>query len=312
MRNVETEAEVQSKLRLSSFAKQLGDVERKPQSIENYEAICAAQGLTLSLSAMGCGSFWQMTQPLEVYVARCIADTLAQSEVGPERVDGIVFSTMDQNLRYVDTSFTRRVLEDLGLSRCMPTIISLQQCVSSLAALDYACRLFQEPYVNHVIIVAFDFVVDEVDRIKSFALFGDAVTTCLVSRDGSGLSVLSYASNVDFAGLLGRDTFESRQQMAVSTLGATLDRAGCGIDEIERVFSSNVYKPISLFNAHACGIPRDRVYIDTLRSMGHCGNCDWMLNLMHYRERGEIPAGKKYLAQSSAPAFFACAALGAE
>jgi 3-oxoacyl-[acyl-carrier-protein] synthase III len=298
-------------LRLGSFAHELGDLQRTPESIEDFTAICSSKGLGLNLAAMGCGTFWQMTSPLESYVTRCVAKTVAASKVSPERISHIVFSTMDQNLRNLPDGFAKTILGQLGLINCVPAFVSLQQCASSLAALNYGCRLFGDAKVNNVIVVTFDLVVNDADRIQPFALFGDAVASCMISRDDvEGLALLSYAVNVDFAGILQSSNFESRKRVAAVTLEEALEGSGARLEDIEKLFSTNVYKPLALFNANVCGIRRHQLYVDSLRDWAHCGNCDWMLNLIHYKEHGGgIARGKKYLVQSSAPGIFSCALL---
>jgi 3-oxoacyl-[acyl-carrier-protein] synthase III len=72
----------------------------------------------------------------------------------------------------------------LGLANCVPTFISMQQCASSLAAVHYAYGLMAGAGEGkYVIVVAFDFVLQDADRIQSFALFGDAVTSCLLTKN---------------------------------------------------------------------------------------------------------------------------------
>ncbi|MCY1079426.1 hypothetical protein [Archangium lansingense] len=259
---------------------------------------------------MGCRTFWQMTQPIESYVGRCVSQSIAGSGVSPKSVNYIVFSTMDNNLRHLDVNFARNILEELGLVNCVPVFVSMQQCASSLAALNYARGLFLDPNVNHVLVVAFDFVVEDADRIQPFALFGDAVTSCMMVRGAeTGLSLLSYGVNMDFAGLLGRDNFESRKRLVLTTQDGALKESSTHLDDVEMCFSTNFYKPISLFNAGVSGIKRNRLCVETLNTRAHCGNCDWMLNLMHYQECVGLTRGKKYLVQAFAPGFFACGLL---
>jgi len=294
------------------FAYELGDRERAPETIENFSQICADRGLSLSLTAMGCGTFFQMTKPVAGYVIRAARQTLQISGTPAAAVDAVVFATTDQNLRVLDDAFTREVSTELGLINATPTLVSFRQCASSLAALDYGAKLFLDERTQNVLVVAFDFVVDDAERIKPFALFGDAVTSCMLKREpGAGLTLLSCGVNVDFAGLSGSDSFESRQQAASSTLATVLADGHATKADIEKVFSTNIYKPLAMFGADTCRIPRSRLYIETLRERAHCGNCDWMLNLIHYQERHGLSARKKYIVQAPAPGFFACALLEA-
>ena len=296
--------------RVGSFACVFGNRERLPESIERFDEICSARGLSLSLAKMGCKTFWQMTEPVESYIYQCISDTLAISGLLAKDINRIVFTTMDKNVRYLDENFVCNILNHLGLVNSIPIFISMQQCASSLAALKYSCGLFVDENVEHVLMVAFDFVIDDRDRIQSYALFGDAVTSCVVTRDATkGLSVSACGVNLDFTGLLGKDDFGSRKSVAKNTLKTVFDKGNASIAEIEYCFSTNFYKPIATFNASVCGIHSSKLFIETLSSRAHCGNCDWMMNLSYYEQHTGFELGKKYLVQSYAPGFFACSLL---
>jgi 3-oxoacyl-[acyl-carrier-protein] synthase-3 len=295
---------------LGAFACEFGDRERTPESIEGFAALAAARAPGLSVAAMGCRTFWQMTGPAASYLIRTIATTLCASGVDPRDVDHLVLSTMDKNLRHLDENFARNVLGELGLVNCIPVFVSMQQCVSSLAALDHARRLFADASVNHVIVAALDFVIDDRERLLPFALFGDAAASCLVSRNDA-LRLLSCGGNVDFAGLQGRDNFDSRKRVVAATFQAALQAADTRLSEVEKIYTTNLFQPIALFNAGICGIRRSQLCIDTLGTRAHCGNCDWMINLIHHRDsdKGGLLAGRKYLVQAFAPGFFACGLL---
>ncbi len=298
-------------LDIGAFASEFGEHERSPESIEDFASLCTDKGLGLSLTAMGCGTFWQMTQPLESYVIACVAKTIAASGVSADAITHILFSTSDHKLRHLAPDFARTVLERLGLVNCVPLLVSLQQCASSLTALDHAHQLFADPRVSHVVVVTFDFVVEDRERIQSFALFGDAVTSCMVTRtEAPRLSLLAFGVDVDFSGFLGKDDFMSRKRVALGTMEQVLGRCETKLGEIQRCFSTNFYKPVAMFNANICGVARNQLYIETLATRAHCGNCDWMINLMHCEAQGGLVPGK-YLIQSFAPGFFACGLLEA-
>lgn len=296
------------RVRLSAFACEFGDRERAAESIEGYQEICQQEGIGLSLAAMGCKTFWQMTGPIESYVVKSVNSTLASSGVPADQVDHIIFSTMDKSLRHLDPDFARTVLSETDLTNCVPAFLSMQQCVASLGAVDYARRLFADERVNYVLLVSFNFVPEEWKRIQSFALFGDAVTSCLMSRN-TGLTVLSHAVGTDYAGLMGKDNFESRKQVVVTTMKRILDESGTKIEDVEKCFTTNLFRPVAWFNASVAGIHRTQLYIDTLPTRAHCGNCDWMINLHQHQTDAGFPPGKRYLVQSFAPGFFSGAIL---
>ena len=247
------------------------------------------------------------------YIKSCIRQTLGAAKLAPNEIDYLVVSTSDDKLPLIGTEFGAELLKSLELIQCVPVIISLQQCASSLAALHYATELFANPGVSNVVVVTFDFSLCDANRIQPFALFSDAVASCLVSRGPSAeLYLRSYAVKTDFSGLCRRDDFRSRKRVAVGALDQALSICGATAKEIEKNFSTNFYRPIALFNSSITGIHPSRLYIETLPGYAHCGNCDWIINLIHCRQHQGLVPNKLYLAQAYAPGFSACVLLSTD
>jgi hypothetical protein len=171
--------------------------------------------------------------------------------------------------------------------------------------------MFGDEDVRNVVLVSLDFTPDDAERVRQFALFGDAVASCLISRTGEGpLRLAASALGVDPEGLAGHDSFMSRQRVAQASLAKVFARGGEGLDRVTKVFPTNLYRPLTVFNAMAAGVPGDRLHFtEPMRAYGHCGNSDWMINLVDYADRAGLRPGELYLAQSSAPGFFACGLL---
>jgi len=295
---------------IGSFACEVGDVEVEAQDLPGFEETWAAESPGADFAKMGCGTFRRLTGPIEEAIAASTARTLAAAGVGGDSVDHAIFATTDAGLGRLAPTLAVGALDAAGLGRAVPAMVSFQQCCSSLTALRQAWDLFADPRVDTVLLVAFDRWPDDRERIRSFALFGDAVTTCLLRRGGDGFGLAASAVGVDPEGLHSRDTFQSRQQVARSTLATVLDAAGRTTDDVVKVFPTNLFAPLAIFNASAARLHRSKLHFaSTLATYAHCGNCDWMLNLAdHGRVEGFVPGGA-YLAQGSAPGFSASALL---
>lgn len=299
---------------IGAFARAFGERERKPQDIPDFERLWNDRSPDTDFTAMGCGTFRTMTRPIEEYVREAVRATLRTGSVPADRVDRIVFATSDARLGSLGPDFAARVLDGLGLVHCVPQVISFQQCCGSLTALAQGWAELRDPAVRNVVVVSLDFTPDDADRVRPFALFSDAVVSCLITReaalDGTGpVRLLSSAVGLDHAGLLGQDSFLSRQKVARAAYARVLGE-GRRLDDVTKVFPTNLYAPVTLFNTTMAGVDRDRLHFtDTLAAYGHCGNSDWMINLVDYHRAVGIRAGELYLAQSSAPGFFACGLL---
>jgi 3-oxoacyl-[acyl-carrier-protein] synthase-3 len=294
---------------IGSFACAFGDVEAKPENIPDFDAIWQTVSFGTAFADMGCTTFRKMSAPAENYVVEAARRSL--QGVSPAEVDHIVFATSDPIIGFLPPDFAARVLLALRLANCVPHLLSFQRCCSSLAALQYGERLFADPDVTRVLVVALDFTPEDHDRVRSYAMFGDAAAGCLLTRgDPALVRLVSAAIRVDEDGLRGRDSFESRRRIADSTLSAALRAGDRQLGQITKVFSANLHKPLTMFNASSIGLRQDTLHFaDTLAAYGHCGNADWMINLVDYDEKFGIAAGETYLAQSMAPGFYACGLL---
>ncbi|WP_369171287.1 hypothetical protein AB5J49_26775 [Streptomyces sp. R28] len=295
---------------LGAFACTFGAVEQKPEDIPDFERLWREQSPDAEFTSMGCRTFRRFSGPVEDYVIDTVRTTLRDGSVRPADVDRIVFATSDARIGSLRPDFAAHVLSSLGLVNCVPVMVSFQQCCSSLAALRHARDLLADDGVRNVVLVSLDFTPDDADRVRSFALFSDAVASCLITRSDGLVRLRSAAVGVDHAGLLGRDSFLSRQQVAQSSLAAALGEGDLVPSDVTKVFPTNLYRPVALFNATIAGIGREQLHFaGPLEAYGHCGNSDWMINLADYHEKVGISPGGTYLAQSSAPGFFACALL---
>jgi 3-oxoacyl-[acyl-carrier-protein] synthase III len=297
---------------IGAFASALGDLECKPENIPDFEALWRAVSPPgADFATMGCTTFRKMSGAVETYVVDAVRRSLRAADVSPADVDHIVLATSDPTVALLPPDFAVDVLGAVGLVDCVPHLLSLQRCCSSISALRHGWHLFADPDVSHVVVVALDFTPDDRERLRTYAVFGDAATSCVLSRRDPGLvRLLSSAVYVDDEGLRGRDTFVSRQTVADRTLSSVLRASGRRLEQITKVFPANLHQPLTLFNATAAGLRLETLhYIDTLAANGHCGNCDWMINLSDYHEKVGIVPGGIYLAQSSANGFYACGLL---
>jgi 3-oxoacyl-[acyl-carrier-protein] synthase-3 len=299
-------------VRIGSFARDFGEVEAKPEQISGFDERWAEVAAGSSFAMMGCETFRKMDAPVVDHLVRCLHRSLELAGVDPAHVDHLVLSTKELCLPAVDGAFVTDVLDRVGLVNCTPLLLTLQRCSVSHTALRYATGLFADPTVTHVAFASFDVTADDLDRIRSFAIFGDAVTSCVLDRGTGGLDLLATGLSVDYEGLFGRDTFATRQDVAARALGQVAERSGVELAGARAVFPTNMFKPLTMFSAAAAGLDVGRLhYADNLAAYGHCGDCDWMINLGHYAETVGMEPGETYIALASAPGFFAGAQLRA-
>jgi 3-oxoacyl-[acyl-carrier-protein] synthase III len=297
---------------IGSFTCTFGELECQPADIPGFAELWRKVLPGTEFATMGCGRFRKMAKPIGGYVTDCVERVLAGHGVAAADVDRLIVATSDACLARLGRDLAVNVMSSVGLTRCIPASLSFQQCCSSLEALRYGWELFADPGVHNVVLVALDFTPDDAERIRPYALFSDAVAGCLISRRPApgSLSLLGSALTVDYAGLTGSDSFGSRQQAAQVALDKVFGATGEKLPEVTKVFGPNLYRPVALFNAMAAGVPKPQLHFgEPMERYGHCGNADWIINLVDYAGQHGLAAGELYLAHATAPGFFACGLL---
>lgn len=248
--------------------------------------------------------------PLETHIVACVAETLEKAAVDPGSVDRLIVASADTTATRFPASAARSLLGGLGLTRCVPQLVSWQQCCSMIVALDQAANLVRSGVASRVVVVGADATPDPVDRVQPFAVFGDAVVSCLVSADDGDLEVGKAAVVVDAAGIQGEDSFKTRHGATTDCIRQVTAGDPAGVGAYERVFPTNQLEPLVVFSAATAGVRRDRLHFTTaLRSLGHCGCADPMLNLIDCASAHSDPPGTGYLLFSTAPGFVGALAL---
>lgn len=299
---------------IGSFSCVAGDVLDEPENIPGFAQRWREILPGTAFEKMGTGTFARLGRPVLDAVADCVGQVLAAAGIGSPEVDRLVLATSDACLARLGADFAAQLLHAAGLISCVPTLLSHRQCCSSIEALRYGWGLLDDPTIEHVVVVAFDFTPDDLDRVRTFAVFGDAAAGCLISRSvrPGSVELLGCATTADFSGMTGEDSFRSRQAAARSAVDRVLDGTGARLSDVAKVFAGNLYAPVATFNALAAGVSREQLcFLATMQRFGHCGNADWLINLADHATNTGLDAGTLYLAQSSAPGFFACALLRA-
>lgn len=287
---------------------ELGDTRCRADAIQNFAELCQQAGLDPDLSMMGCEYYSKMSQPVDEYIKCSVSKTLQAARISADVIDTVIFSTSDVNLKSFGKSTASKLLLEMGLSIACPLVLSLQQCASSLLALEYGRQLLINGRAHNILFIFYDFVEEDCQRITPFALFGDAVVSLVLNKDSSsGILLGGHSLVLDTLGLRGEDNFSSRNDAVVRAYSQLFPS-----DELKHVdyfLATNLYRPVATMAAAMSGVSRAKLYIETLPSAAHCGICDWAINLHHLISMQGAKQAKKLVVQASAPGFFACSAV---
>lgn len=152
------------------------------------------------------------------------------------------------------------------------------------SAIDMACKYIEGKKIKNVIVVSCDTITRDSSRVQPHGLFSDASSACLISSEHAGYKIISYADGTDIKGLIKDDDFESRAKLARDVMSNVLSKTGVQVSDLKKVFSTNFFSPIVLFNASAISLKNDQLYAATTSKYGHCICSDPIINLIDYDE----------------------------
>ncbi|MET7699172.1 3-oxoacyl-[acyl-carrier-protein] synthase III C-terminal domain-containing protein [Streptomyces sp. NPDC005485] len=217
--------------------------------------------------------------------------------------------TMPSPLPYPLTSLGP-VQAELGLEHAAAFVVSHHACASGLLALDMAGTLLAadpDPDALALVLAGEKACTALTQSIPDVTVMGEGTVAFLVSADRTGRDrMLGYAARTypqfgdEF--IMGESAAKEFQDLygpgLCEVIGAALEEAGCGLDDLALVLPHNVNRLSWIGVCKALGLPLDRVFLDLVAETGHCYCADPFINLQQAAELGRLRPGDRYLMTS--------------
>ncbi|MGQ4383104.1 3-oxoacyl-[acyl-carrier-protein] synthase III C-terminal domain-containing protein [Streptomyces sp. SAS_270] len=217
--------------------------------------------------------------------------------------------TMPSPLPYPLTSLGP-VQAELGLEHATAFVVSHHACASGLLALDMAGTLLAadpDPDALALVLAGEKACTALTQSIPDVTVMGEGTVAFLVSADRTGRDrMLGYAARTypqfgdEF--IMGESAAKEFQDLygpgLCEVIGAALEEAGCGLDDLALVLPHNVNRLSWIGVCKALGLPLDRVFLDLVAETGHCFCADPFINLQQAAELGRLRPGDRYLMTS--------------
>ncbi|VEL98343.1 3-oxoacyl-[acyl-carrier-protein] synthase III [Alteromonas sp. 76-1] len=276
------------------------------ESITNAKEKFKAVSIPLNKKLLGSNSYLRNDLSLHEFITIPAKKTLQEFSQMNEPVDMVIFASANLAHIHHEPSLVCQMLKTLNIEQAIPIAVTLQECTSLLAAIDIARMYIQCQSYKNILVISFDQISVEDDRVKSFGVISDAVSSCIVRHSTSALhQIMCYENGYDIKGANGKDDFNSRKQLSQRVTQNVLSKSGATINDITKVFTTNFYKPVTQFSADTLSLKKEQVYNGTAMNMAHCVCSDPLINFAHYLKNEEAHSGALYLLQSYAPGFMA-------
>jgi 3-oxoacyl-[acyl-carrier-protein] synthase III len=283
---------------LHSIRYALGENRRLYSDIEGFERIRIEYRIPNAPSLLGLGAYFQTDKDVITLGMRAASETLDQSGVHRGEVDYVLFCSADySSVGARPGDGYKRLLRELGLTNAYPVGLTLNGCTCALAALRMAASLLSDSTVRNVLVISADKLTCESNRVSRHAIFSDGAVSCLVSKaSNSGFELVDTVLRSDVSVLTKEGEEQDDLQLFRSAMSTLVSRSSVMPEDIEMVFSGNIYTAISQYKeaAHGLGIKKSQLFVANVPKVAHSFAADALINLADYSASVE-PTGKYYL-----------------
>jgi 3-oxoacyl-[acyl-carrier-protein] synthase-3 len=283
---------------LSGAACLLGEHDEDHTSIANLAERAAEFKLPAKATLWGWGRIRRTERSVAALAVGAGRATLAAAGVAADTVDALVLcSTSIVGPAEAHGQLFSDVLGGLGLGDIAFYGLTLNRCTNLLAGIDLADALVRSGRYRRVLVLTSDRVLDEAERMVSYALFSDGAAGCLIGADpaGEAFEVLGCANAQDTPSLSW--TAEISAELAKAVNNKLLHRHGMKLGDICSLAHLNVFLPLVTMKERQAGFTPDQLYTENISRIGHCYAADPLINLL---DRGSHP-GHHYLLAASVP-----------
>lgn len=267
---------------LYGAAYELGEIEADHTTIANLAERAEQYRMPMNPMLWGWGTFRRTERNLaELAVASGLA-TLRAARLDPSDIDAMILcSTSIRTRSEDDGALVQTVLRGIGLGDIAFYGITLNRCTNLLAALDLAAALVEAGRYQRVLAITIDRVLDEADRMGSYALFSDGAASCVVGAhdDGpDGYQILGCANAQDIESLEWKREISADLSRRVNEL--LLAPHGMKVGDLAGVMHLNIFTPLVVMKERQAGFTAEQIHTDNVARVGHCYAADSLINLV--------------------------------
>lgn len=270
--------------------------------IADFDQRREGYGLPNDADSWGWESFCYTERDFFELIYDTCEQTLKASSMDPSEIDAFYLSAASFHHTYNDYSVAiGRILDKLGCSNATLRVVMGPGCATLLSTIQSASDSIKQKRHENILVCTADIVPADGNRFYSYAIIGDAVSSCILSANKSANAWLISDSIVSSPSLMiGGDLGYMSDQKdlyskATETLFADID---ISVDSVAKLFSSNLYEPILRVYANCAGFKPSQYFLDNIRKTAHCYSSDPFINFVDARAKDDFVDGY-YVLQSS-------------
>ena len=237
-----------------------------------------------------------------------VENLFSRIDVGPKDVGTIIYCHTIQQVAPFPHSPLRKIQSEFGMEGAESFSLTMQNCASSITAMDLLRRRFQsKPQEKYAMVITGERAFSpSVQHIPHTTIMGEGATAVLFQNFGDKDEVLGVKQKTlgKFSGGVGLDaaTLREFEEKYVPTLveimGAALKEAKLEWNDLACILPHNINLSSWKRVAKAANYPMEKIYLKQLPEQGHCFCSDVFLNYRSAVDEGFLKKGDHYLLAS--------------
>lgn len=287
-------------MNISGIAYSLGEHSYSYEELPKFHEKVNAFGMPNDAALWGWGQYRRtLRDPVELAIeSACL--TLNQTNIDSTEVDVVILcaaASIPSNIAS-PASFQRQLLGELNLENKPFFALTLNQCATLLMGLKLASTLVSSEKFLNILVLGLDAISSEEMRFDRFAIFSDAASSCLISREmkfgyeiSNSIWLGELVTNIDLPDI-GIDLASKMTQML---------KIPDGVKSISKVFHDNLFIPIVTMREQMAGFLPQQLFHSNISRIGHCFTSDPLINLVDFTSNTTTNSKSLFLLACSVP-----------
>jgi 3-oxoacyl-[acyl-carrier-protein] synthase-3 len=293
---------------VSHLASALGST---AQTVEQAEA--AGQLVSEAIALRDAGFESHRVCPDDQSSYQLAASAFARTEIDPESIDTIIYSTclpLNGNTRdsaAFDASADVKQLmhfpaselqADFGMVNAFVIGLNQQACTGMLGALRLGRNMLRgEDELQNILCITADRFPRSAKYEQSYNLISDGAAACLLSREPRGFRLIDvhHITNGAMVDASDDETVGSYFNYTCGLVQESLGRAGMVMQDIRWVVPQNTNRKAWQILSRLLGLELSQAYFPSMASTGHVISADNIINLAALQDSDDLQAGDMIL-----------------
>lgn len=229
-------------------------------------------------------------------------EKLLHSEGFPpkDKIKYLIYTHTIQTVSPYPINTVNELAKEFGLTEALPMSLTMQNCASSITALDLAESLLEKDSESYAILLTGEKAfTPSVQLIPNTTVMGEASAACLISAKSGKNALLSvkqktlgqFSNGVRLTPELMREFDLAYVPALASVITSAVEAAGLTLGDIDLILPHNINLSSWRKVLKHMDFPREKIFLNNVSKMGHCFCSDVFVNYRSAQEEGLIREG---------------------